>query len=91
MGELEREKRIRLKSSMQHILGLEEEEWRLQSRALWLKEGDNNTSYFHKVANQRRHSNLIDSLLVGEATVSSTPGGNRPYSGLTSKIRSLSI
>ncbi|KAK1295944.1 hypothetical protein QJS10_CPB15g00963 [Acorus calamus] len=38
MGEEECDSRIRLKVAMQLILGQEEEEWRLRSRAVWLKE-----------------------------------------------------
>ncbi|KAK1320550.1 hypothetical protein QJS10_CPA03g00814 [Acorus calamus] len=71
MGEVEREARISLKGEMQHILGQEEEEWRLGSRAIWLKEGDNNTSFFHKIANQRRRANQINTLMVEGTRITS--------------------
>jgi len=41
------------------ILKHEETEWRLKSRALWIKGGDLNTRFFHKFANQRRIHNSI--------------------------------
>ncbi|KAK1307374.1 hypothetical protein QJS10_CPA10g01214 [Acorus calamus] len=48
---------------------MEELEWRQRSKALWLKEGDNNnTKFFHKMANQRRRINAISSLVVGDET-----------------------
>jgi hypothetical protein len=37
----------------------EEEEWRLKSRALWIKVGDNNTKFFHNFSNQRQNLNTI--------------------------------
>jgi hypothetical protein len=40
----------------------EEREWRLKSRALWLKAGDKNTSFFHKQAKARQHRNSIDEI-----------------------------
>jgi len=43
----------------QKILAAEESTWRLKSRAIWLKEGDKNTNYFHRFANKRRHANMI--------------------------------
>ncbi|KAK1282851.1 hypothetical protein QJS10_CPB22g00667 [Acorus calamus] len=59
LEEEDRVKRTGLKLSMLKILSMEEEEWRIRSRALWLKEGDNNTRFFHKLANQRRRTNRI--------------------------------
>ncbi|XP_019242559.1 PREDICTED: uncharacterized protein LOC109222690, partial [Nicotiana attenuata] len=46
------------------IASNEEVEWRQRSRALWLKEGDKNTKFFHRTANAHRRYNNIDQLVV---------------------------
>ena len=38
---------------------LEEVSWRQKSRELWLKEGDRNISFFHKMANSHKRRNAI--------------------------------
>jgi hypothetical protein len=48
-----------LKTRKENILAIEESTWRLRSRALWMKKGDKNTSFFHKYATQRRIQNSI--------------------------------
>ena len=40
----------------------EEELLRLKSRAIWIKEGDNNTKFFHNFANHRRNQNTISTI-----------------------------
>ena len=48
-----------------HNILLEQElYWKQRSRVQWLKEGDLNTTFFHKIANGRRRSNSISSLLI---------------------------
>ncbi|KAG5610124.1 hypothetical protein H5410_021405 [Solanum commersonii] len=42
----------------------EEIAWRQRSRTTWLREGDRNTSFFHKTANIHRRFNTIDKLNV---------------------------
>ncbi|KAK1314858.1 hypothetical protein QJS10_CPA06g01033 [Acorus calamus] len=66
MEEREHEEWGSLKESMMGLLSMEEAEWRLRSRATWLKEGDNNTAFFHKIANQRRRKNRIGAVKVGQ-------------------------
>ena len=52
------------KDEYSHLAILEETSWRQKSRALWLKEGDNNTEIFHRMANARRNGNFISSLTI---------------------------
>jgi exonuclease III len=53
-----------LKAEFENVLLLEEIKWRQTSRATWLREGDKNTKFFHRVANSNRRFNSIDHLMV---------------------------
>ncbi|KAF7825238.1 ribonuclease H [Senna tora] len=46
-------------AELDQLLKNEEILWRQRSRAVWLKEGDLNTKFFHRKANQRRNRNAI--------------------------------
>lgn len=47
----------------EELIKNEEIAWRQWSRILWLKEGDNNTKFFHISANAHKRSNCIDQLV----------------------------
>nr|XP_009804761.1 PREDICTED: uncharacterized protein LOC104249929 [Nicotiana sylvestris] len=52
----------------------EEIAWRQRSRALWLKEGDRNTKFFHITANAHKRSNNIDQLVTHGETIEEPDG-----------------
>ena len=53
-----------LRSDIEKLTLMEETSWRQKSRVLHLKEGDDNTRFFHRMANSNRKNNGIESLMV---------------------------
>ncbi|XP_074314730.1 uncharacterized protein LOC141649965 [Silene latifolia] len=57
------EERRRVIRDISKLLRHEELFWRQRSRAIWLKEGDKNTMFFHRKASQRKQRNHIHRLV----------------------------
>jgi hypothetical protein len=57
-------KRDECYQNLERTLFQEEVSWRQKSRALWLKEGDRNTSYFHRVVNSHRRNNTMAVMMM---------------------------
>ena len=53
---------------LENLAHLEETSWRQKSRVLWLKEGDSNTKFFHKIANSNRRHNFMENIEVEGTT-----------------------
>uniref|UniRef100_A0A803NT91 Reverse transcriptase n=1 Tax=Cannabis sativa TaxID=3483 RepID=A0A803NT91_CANSA len=51
-----------VKEELFHVLDQRESFWKLRSKQLWLKEGDHNSSYFHKAVTTRKRLNKIVTL-----------------------------
>ena len=60
----ETNKRVLIVVDLKRTSLLEEISWRQKSRALWLREGDKNTKFFHRLANSNRWYNSISSLSI---------------------------
>jgi hypothetical protein len=58
---------------LEKTLLFKEVNWRQKFRALWLKEGDNNTKFFHRVANSHQRYNHVGVLRINGA-LSCDPG-----------------
>ena len=57
LSEAETYERNTVRSQVENLISLAEISWRQKSRMLCIKEGDNNTKLFHKVANSCRRYN----------------------------------
>ena len=54
------------------VMELDEICWHQKSHAVWLKEGDRNTKFFHRLANSHRRNNFIGALNIdGHMTLDS--------------------
>ena len=60
----EREERTKAKEEFKSWVVLEEISWRQKSRELWLKEGDRNTGYFHRMANAHKRRNCLRKISI---------------------------
>ncbi|KAL4297736.1 hypothetical protein GQ457_12G008990 [Hibiscus cannabinus] len=54
----------RLKGELDVVLGQEESIWHQKSQALWINQGDRNTSYFHMMAYVRQKRNTVRMLRI---------------------------
>jgi hypothetical protein len=72
LDEEEKRKKMLLSIELERTLLCEEISWRQESRAIWLKDGNKNTKFFHRVANSNRRVNSIESLMVN-GSLSSNP------------------
>ncbi|RVW76178.1 putative mitochondrial protein [Vitis vinifera] len=52
------------KDSFKKWVLLEEAHWRQHSREIWLREGDRNTGFFHRMASAHRRNNAMGSIKV---------------------------
>ena len=53
-----------VKFDIDFLASLEEISWRQKSKALFIKERDNNTRFFHRLANSHRRTNQIRGVEV---------------------------
>ena len=64
LGLSHEEHHTQIKGDIAHLASLEEISWRQKSRVLFVKEGDNNTHFFHRIANSHKRTNHIRGIKV---------------------------
>ena len=63
----EKREQTTLRADLEKATLLEEISWRQKSKIFFLKEGDSNTRFLHRMANSNRRNNCIDSLMIDGA------------------------
>ena len=58
------EERAKARADFKSWALLEEISWRQKSRETWLKEGDRNTGFFHRMANAHRRRNCLKNIRI---------------------------
>ena len=66
------DRRAELCSKLQEMLADAELFWLQQSHETWLLKGDQNTTFFHRVANGKKRKNTIHSFTDGETVIEAT-------------------
>ncbi|CAN0926052.1 hypothetical protein LINGRAHAP2_LOCUS35105 [Linum grandiflorum] len=64
LEEDERVSRCLLKCNLDKLWKMEEISWKQKFRDSWLKAGDRNTRYFHRLANYNRRKNTLNNITV---------------------------
>ncbi|XP_020258398.1 uncharacterized protein LOC109834794 [Asparagus officinalis] len=70
LSSLESQLRSDLKDQVLSLANAEEIKWKQRSRVQWLKEGDNNSAFFHKVASFHHRKNFIPHLIINDSFIS---------------------
>ena len=65
-------KRASLSGELQQLMVNEELYWLQQSHETWLLKGDQNTAFYHRIANGKKHKNTIHSFSCGDTTIEGT-------------------
>ena len=60
----EAEERVKARADFKSWALIEEISWRQKSREIWLKEGDKNTGFFHRMANAHRRRNCLNIICI---------------------------
>ena len=60
----EAEERVKARADFKSWALMEEISWRQKSREIWLKEGDKNTGFFHRMANAHRRRTCLNSICI---------------------------
>jgi mannosylglycoprotein endo-beta-mannosidase len=62
-------RKVQLNEELYKMMEEEELYWHKRSHEKWIHEGDNNTEYFHMVANGRKRKNTIISLTSDDGKI----------------------